>query len=52
MLEVGNLVKILIIVAQNTPNLHFHDMSVAQKFLVERYGINDVPSSWSQRVIF
>ena len=37
---------------QNTPNLHFHDMSVAQKFLVERYGINDVPSVGHRELFF
>jgi len=38
--------------SQNTPNLHFHDMSVAQKFLVERYGINDVPSVGHRELFF
>jgi len=29
----------------NTPNLYFNDMGVVQKFLVEKYGINDDPST-------
>ena len=37
---------------QNTPNLHFHDMPIEQKFLVERYGINDVPSTGHRELFF
>ena len=37
---------------KNTPGLHFHDMKVHQKFLVERYGINDVPSTGHREVFF
>jgi DNA polymerase elongation subunit (family B) len=37
---------------KNTPNLHFHDMKPHQKFLVERYGINDVPSKGHREVFF
>jgi DNA polymerase elongation subunit (family B) len=37
---------------KNTPNLHFHDMKLHQKFLVERYGINDVPSTGHREVFF
>jgi DNA polymerase elongation subunit (family B) len=29
---------------KNTSNLHFHDMKAHQKFLIERYGIDDAPS--------
>jgi|TARA_R110000796_G_scaffold70730_1_gene160591 DNA polymerase elongation subunit (family B) len=38
--------------AKNTPNLHFHDMKPHQKFLVERYGVNDVPSTGHREVFF
>ncbi len=38
--------------SKNTPNLHFHDMKPHQKFLVERYGINDVPSKGHREVFF
>ena len=34
------------------PNLHFHDMKPHQKFLVERYGVNDVPSKGHREVFF
>ena len=37
---------------KNTPGLHFHDMKVHQKCLVERYGINDVPSTGHREVFF
>ena len=37
---------------KNTPGLHFHDMKVHQKFLVERYGINDVPSTGHREIFF
>jgi len=37
---------------KNTSGLHFHDMKVHQKFLVERYGINDVPSTGHREVFF
>ena len=37
---------------KNTPGLHFHDMKVHQKFLVERYGVNDVPSTGHREVFF
>ena len=38
--------------ANNTPNLHFHDMKVHQKFLIERYGTNDVPSTGHKELFF
>ena len=38
--------------SQNTPNLHFHDMPVEQKFLVERYGIDDTPSVGHKELFF
>ena len=38
--------------SKNTPNLHFHDMKPHQKFLVERYGVNDVPSKGHREVFF
>ena len=37
---------------KNTPGLHFHDMKIHQKFLVERYGTNDVPSTGHREVFF
>ena len=36
---------------KNTPNLHFHDIKPHQKFLIEKYGDNDVPST-SHKVLF
>ena len=38
--------------AKNTPGLHFHDMKPHQKFLVERYGTNDVPSKGHREMFF
>ena len=38
--------------SNNTPNLHFHDMKPHQKFLVEKYGVNDVPSTGHREVFF
>ena len=37
---------------KNTPGLHFHDMKTHQKFLVERYGTDDVPSTGHREVFF
>ena len=37
---------------KNTPGLHFHDMPIDQKFLVERYGTNDEPSTGHREVFF
>ena len=36
----------------NTPNLHFHDMSPHQKYLIENYGINDEPSKNHKEIFF
>tara|TARA_B110000967_G_scaffold69554_1_gene72019 strand:+ start:59 stop:1825 length:1767 start_codon:yes stop_codon:yes gene_type:complete len=36
----------------NTPDLYFNDMGVVQKFLVERYGINDKPSTGHKELFF
>ena len=33
-------------------NLHFHDMVPYQKFLIERYGIDDTPSTGHKEVFF
>ena len=33
-------------------NLHFHDMTPYQKFLVEKYGINDEPSQTQRELFF
>ena len=37
---------------KNTPGLHFYDMKLHQKFLVERYGTNDEPSTGHREVFF
>jgi DNA polymerase elongation subunit (family B) len=37
---------------KNTPNLHFHDMPPYQKFLIEKYGINDEVSKGHREVFF
>jgi len=37
---------------KNTPNLHFHDMNAHQKFLIERYGTNDEPSTGHQELFY
>ena len=37
---------------KNTPGLHFHDMPAYQKFLIEKYGINDDPSTGHREVFF
>ena len=34
------------------PNLHFHDMIPYQKFLIERYGTDDTPSTGHKEVFF
>tara|TARA_R110000822_G_scaffold39233_2_gene107930 strand:+ start:2745 stop:4430 length:1686 start_codon:yes stop_codon:yes gene_type:complete len=34
------------------PKLHFHDMPPYQKFLVEKYGINDEPSTTHRELFF
>jgi len=37
---------------KNTLGLHFHDMPAYQKFLIEKYGINDEPSTGHREVFF
>ncbi len=37
---------------KNTLGLHFHDMPPYQKFLIDRYGINDEPSTGHKEVFF
>ena len=37
---------------KNTPNLHFHDMKPHQKYLVEKYGTNDTPSTGHKELFF
>ena len=37
---------------KNTPRLHFHDMKYPQKFLIERYGTNDEPSTGHKEIFF
>ena len=34
------------------PKLHFHDMTPYQKFLVEKYGVNDEPSVTHKEIFF
>ncbi len=36
----------------DNPKLHFHDMTPYQKFLVEKYGINDEPSVTHRELFF
>ncbi len=36
----------------DNPKLHFHDMPAYQKFLVEKYGTNDEPSTTHREVFF
>ena len=36
----------------SNPKLHFHDMPAYQKFLVEKYGTNDEPSTTHREVFF
>ena len=36
----------------DNPKLHFHDMPAYQKFLVEKYGTNDDPSTTHREVFF
>ena len=37
---------------KHTSNIHFHDMKPYQKFLIERYGIDDTPSTGHREVFF
>ena len=37
---------------KNTPNLHFHDIPPYQKYLIERYGIDDEPSTGHKELFF
>ena len=37
---------------KNTPNVHFHDMPPYQKFLIEKYGVNDDVSKGHREVFF
>ena len=37
---------------RSTPKLHFADISAHQKFLIEKYGINDEPSKTCREVFF
>ena len=36
----------------SNPKLHFHDMPAYQKFLVEKYGTNDEPSTTHREIFF
>ena len=36
----------------NTPNLYFNDLGIVQKFLVERYGTDDKPSTGHRELFF
>ena len=37
---------------KNTSNLHFHDITPYQKFLIEKYGVNDKPSTGHKELFF
>jgi DNA polymerase elongation subunit (family B) len=37
---------------RNNPFLHYHDMPIHQKFLIDKYGINDEPSTTHQEIFF
>ena len=37
---------------KSNPFLHYHDMPVHQKFLIDKYGINDEPSTTHQEIFF
>jgi hypothetical protein len=37
---------------KNTPNLHFHDLNPYQKFLIEKYSIDDEPSTGHRELYF
>ena len=37
---------------RENPKLHFHDMTPYQKFLVEKYGIDDEPSQTHKELFF
>ena len=37
---------------KTTSNIHFHDMKPYQKFLIERYGVDDTPSTGHREVFF
>ena len=37
---------------KETPNLHFHDITPYQKFLIEKYGTNDEPSTGHRELFF
>jgi len=37
---------------KNTPNLHFNKMKAEQKYLIEKYGINDTPSVGHRELFF
>jgi DNA polymerase elongation subunit (family B) len=36
----------------SNPFIHYHDMPVHQKFLIDKYGINDEPSTTHQEIFF
>lgn len=37
---------------KDTPHLHFHDMAPYQKFLIEKYGVDDEPSVTHREMFF
>lgn len=37
---------------RDNPFIHYHDMPVHQKFLIDKYGINDEPSTTHQEIFF
>lgn len=48
----GEYLKPTLNYTRNSPGVHYHDMPPYQKFLVERYGINDTPSTTHREVFF
>lgn len=36
----------------NNPFIHYHDMPIHQKFLIDKYGINDEPSTTHREIFF
>ena len=36
----------------NTPNLHWHDIPAHQKYLIEKYGVDDTPSTTHKELFF
>ena len=48
----GESLKKIIDWEPENPKLHFHDITPYQKFLIEKYGVNDEPSKTHREVFF